>query len=192
MYSLPSHVCWKNQGNRIQDVNDRQKKIFNDHPLTPRSSCRHFSQFALKLLIAVRVKFQILHFCMELALSVWLFGKKMEKNSILHTTVAKRSAQKEKKGRNTVRKNDLLLFKKGKKATQQRPRFSPPSLCPSFPKAHCSAMRFLKSPTCALHMLLPGANETRQSYASPFRNKRMCEQKASPLLRCRSGPVGDL
>lgn len=53
-------------------------------------------------------------------------------------------------------------------------------------------MRFLKSPTCALHMLLPGASETRQSYASPFRNKRMCEQKASPLLRCRNGPVGDL
>lgn len=43
---------------------------------------------------------------MELALSVWLFGKKKkrEKLMILHTTVAKRSAQKGKKGRNTARK----------------------------------------------------------------------------------------
>lgn len=127
---------------------------------------------------------------MELALSVWLFKKQKQKQKkpkdSLHTTVAKSSAQKEKKGetQQEKKKKDVLLSKKKKKATQHGPRFSPLSLGPSFPKAHCSAMRFLKSPTCALHMLLPGANETRLSYASLFRNRRMCEHKASPLLRC--------
>lgn len=43
-----------------------------------------------------RVKFQILYFCMELALSVWLFKKKKKKiipKNFLLTTVANSSAQ---------------------------------------------------------------------------------------------------
>lgn len=47
---------------------------------TIRSLCAHpvFTphNLPLKLLITVRVKFKILHFCMELALSLWLFEKK--------------------------------------------------------------------------------------------------------------------
>lgn len=143
----------------------------------------------LKLLKTVRVEFKILHFCMELAFLCvcGCFKKKkkkklkMPKNFPL-TTVANSSAQKE-KGRNTARKKkrSIAFEKKKKSNTTQSPALVPP--VPSFPKAHCSAMRFLKSPTCALHMLLPGANETKLSYATPFRNKRMCEHKASPLQR---------
>lgn len=58
MYSLPSYVCWKIQGNSIKDVDDRQKKkkkkYCKDDALKSCSSRSDSSQLALKLLIAVK------------------------------------------------------------------------------------------------------------------------------------------
>lgn len=56
---------------------------------------------------------------MELALSVWLFKKKYKNNpkDSLHTTVAKSSAQKEKrKGETQQEKKRFITFKKEKKS----------------------------------------------------------------------------
>lgn len=85
---------------------------------------------------------------MELALSVWQFEKIIPKDFQL-ITVPNGSAQKEKGDK----KGETLQDKKYcfKKAAQHKPCFSPPSTSPSFSKAHCSAMRFLKSPTLATY-----------------------------------------
>lgn len=117
---------------------------------------------------------------MELALSVWLLKKRKKSKNVPLTTVANSSAQKEKKkGEIIAMKKIIIAFKEEEKKTvQHKPCFSPP-----VPWSLISAMRFLKSPIRVLHMLLPGANETKLSYASPFRDKRMCEHKASPLQR---------
>lgn len=74
-------------------------------------------------------------------------------------------------------------FQKEKKQHNTSPASVPRPSVPHFPRHTALPCAFLKSPTRALHMLLPGANETKLSYATPFRNKRMCEHKASPLQR---------
>lgn len=161
------------------DNDDRRwKKYYKTHLLIPRSSCVHSSQLALKLLITVRVKFQILHFCMEVALSVWPFKKKeyLEISCSQQYPIVVHKKKRKKRVKHCKIKINCL-----KKQHNTKSCFSPLSTSPSFSKAHCSAMRFLRSPTCALHMLLPGANETRLSYSTIFRDKKMCEHKA---LQC--------
>lgn len=98
----------------------------------------------------------------------------------LHTTVAKSISQKRE-----TEKHILKLFwcnsffKKSGETTQHWPWFIPLPLCSSFPKAHCFAMHFLKSPTCVLHMLLHGATETGLSHSSPFRGCVSIKQASS-------------
>lgn len=57
-----------------------------------------------------------------------------------------------------IRQEKKVFLSKRKKKGTLTPLSS---LVPLFPKAPCSAMRFLKSPTRVLLMLLPGANEMR-------------------------------
>lgn len=155
---------------------EKQKKNYRDHPLTSRSSCLHSSKLALKTPENCQTE-RNFQFCISAWSWLCLCGcfkktkqqqKKKTKDSLL-TTVAKSSAQKEKKkGRNTTRKKWFIALKEEKKHNIN------PALVPSFPKAHCSAMRFLKSPTCALHMLLPRANETKTVLCFTILETRGC------------------
>lgn len=159
--------------------------------LTLRPSCLHSSRLALRTPDTCQTEG---NFCMELAF-FFLCGclkkkRKKKKKEYLKRSfsrqVANSSAPKRKEtGRNT--KNELLLLEKRRKKKHE-PCFRPCNLDPSFP--NCSAMRFLKSPYLALHMLLPGADGTKLSNASPFRDKRMCEHKAKPTPAL-TRPVGD-
>ena len=113
--------------------------------------------------------------------------------------VAKSSAQKETKKKREKHSKKKITYRfqkerKKKKATQHKPRFSPASLWPPphFPRHTALPCAFLKSPTCALHMLLPGASETKTVLCFTIIGiRRMCEHKASPTPALM-WPVGDL
>lgn len=164
-YILPSYVCWKYQGNRIHAVDDWLKNIANTihffyaHPVFTRHSLSLNSS-----LMSGNWKFSISAW--SWLFSVWLFWKVNDKTYKFPAHSS--SAQKE-SGENTVRKESLSKWKK-KKVTQVPLKSPVPWSLISQGTLLCHAL--LKSPTCALHMLLPGASETKLSYATLFRDKK--------------------
>lgn len=126
--------------------------------------------------------------------------KQRQSKYSLHIAVAKSSAQKKIHGEKhgIRRKKKVYDFHKKKKATQHRSCFSPPPPPPPphpttppvsliFPKAHCSAMRLLLARYICC---FPEPMKRDCLMLQHLEFRRMCERKASALLRCY-GPAGD-
>lgn len=80
---------------------DSEKIYYTNHLLTPRSSCLHSSQLALKTSDTCQTgrnfKFSILHGVGFICVAVQKNKNKKNHKNVLLTTVANNSAQKEKK-----------------------------------------------------------------------------------------------
>ena len=112
--------------------------------------------------------------------------------------VAKSSAQKETKKKREKHSKKKITYRFQKEREKKKQHNTSPALVPRpfgpphFPRHTALPCAFLKSPTCALHMLLPGANETKTVLCFTIIGiRRMCEHKASPTPALM-WPVGDL